>query len=63
VSPPVLLVLGVGKNVGLALLKKFKLQGYATVAVTRSPDDTIRSFANKVYVADLAGPPGDIEKI
>jgi NAD(P)-dependent dehydrogenase (short-subunit alcohol dehydrogenase family) len=62
-SPPVLLVIGAGGNVGLSVLKRFKEQGYKTAAVARTARDSVTSVADRFYTHDLTSPPEKIEEI
>jgi len=60
---PVLIVFGAGGNVGLALLQKFKSEGFKTAAVARTARNEITAVADKVYTADLASPPETVETV
>ncbi|KAF2806550.1 uncharacterized protein BDZ99DRAFT_423044 [Mytilinidion resinicola] len=60
---PVLLFLGAGPNVGLAVMKKFRADGYKIAAVARSEKPEITSAADKFITADLSADPANITAI
>ncbi|KZT25031.1 putative short chain type dehydrogenase [Neolentinus lepideus HHB14362 ss-1] len=55
-SSPVLLVLGAGPNVGLAVARKFAKQGYKVALAARNPNDEVSKAADLVLKADFSDP-------
>ncbi|KZT30179.1 putative short-chain dehydrogenase [Neolentinus lepideus HHB14362 ss-1] len=55
-SSPVLLVLGAGPNVGLAVARKFRKQGYKVAAAARHPTADVAKAADLVITADFSDP-------
>lgn len=53
-SAPVLLLVGAGANVGLAVLNKFSAKGWKTAAIVRTAKDEYKKAADLVIVADFA---------
>jgi NAD(P)-dependent dehydrogenase (short-subunit alcohol dehydrogenase family) len=62
-APPVLLIFGAGANVGLAVMKIFRADGYKIAAVARSSKPDIVAAADKFIAADLSAEPSQIAEI
>ena len=65
-APKVLLLLGAGKNIGVATVTKFKAEGYKVAAASRNPVNEIRNEADLTLVADFEDPSciaGIFEKV
>jgi len=52
----ILLLLGAGKNVGLATVTAFKAQGYKVASASRTPSDDVRKAADLALTADFSNP-------
>ena len=58
---PVLLIFGAGANVGLAIARKFKQEGYKVAAASRTIKDDLKQIADKTIANILT--PEEVETI
>ena len=58
---PVVLIFGAGANVGLAIARKFKQEGYKVAAVSRTIKDDLKQIADKAIASSLT--PEEVQKI
>ena len=58
---PVLLIFGAGANVGLAIARKFKQEGYKIAAVSRTIKDDLKELADKPIASSLT--PEEVQRI
>ena len=60
-SEPVILIFGAGANVGLAVARKFKQQGYKVAAVSRTIKEDLKQVADKTIASSLT--PEEVKAI
>ena len=58
---PVVLIFGAGANVGLSVAQKFKDNGYAVAAVSRTVKDELKEVAHKTIACSIT--PEEVPKI